>query len=181
MRRCHRVVCSLPVLAFLAAPLAAQQTQPPPQPAQSGLVAPPDWLYNDIACAPIFTTRPAGTLRIVGSQDTVVRQMFATGDTVVISGGSGGGIQAGQRYFVRRHVNEYGNGYGNGMAYGAKGRKTEHPVSVHTVGWIQIVGVDSMVATAKVLHACDGIALDDYLDEFSEPMIAANPVPGSTP
>ena len=38
-----------------------------------------------------------------------------------------------------------------------------------------------MVSTATVVHACDGILLDDYLEPFVAPMIAARPLPGTTP
>ena len=55
------------------------------------------------------------------------------------------------------------------------------PSSIHTAGWIQILGVDTALATATVLHACDGILLDDYLEPFVAPMIAARPLPGTTP
>jgi hypothetical protein len=56
-----------------------------------------------------------------------------------------------------------------------------HPISVHTAGWIQILGVDASVATATVLHACEGMMLDDYLEPFEPPMIAARMVPGTLP
>ena len=38
-----------------------------------------------------------------------------------------------------------------------------------------------MVSTATILHACEGILLDDYLEPFVEPMIAARPVTGTMP
>src|SRR5581483_1984373 len=77
----------------------------------------------------------------------------------------------GQQFFVRRMVRT------NGETKPRPG----HPISVHTAGWIQIVGVDTTVATATVLHACDGILLDDYLEPFSAPMVAAHPTEGSSP
>ena len=55
------------------------------------------------------------------------------------------------------------------------------PPTIHTSGWVQILGVDTMVSTATVVHACDGILFDDYLEPFVAPMIAARPLPGSTP
>ena len=55
------------------------------------------------------------------------------------------------------------------------------PITIHTAGWVQILGVDTALATATVLHACDGILLDDYLEPFTPPMIAARSLPGTTP
>jgi hypothetical protein len=138
------------------------------------LVPPPSWAFNDLACAPalvtegkdVKTTPPA--FRVIGSQDSAMRDLLGPGDTLVISGGSNAGLQSGQRYFVRRHVTSRGNA-------------SVLPVTIHTAGWVQILGVDTMLATATVLHACDGILLDDYLEPFAPPMIAAKPLPGTTP
>jgi hypothetical protein len=38
-----------------------------------------------------------------------------------------------------------------------------------------------MLATATVVQGCDGIMLDDYLEPFVSPTIAARAVPGTTP
>jgi hypothetical protein len=47
---------------------------------------------------------------------------------------------------------------------------------------VQILGVDTMLATATLVQTCgDGVLLDDYLEPFVAPMIAARPVPGTTP
>jgi hypothetical protein len=172
MRQLRLAICSLTAAVVLGSAVFGQQPQPP-QPAQAGLVAPPSWLYNDIACAPAMTTDRASTLRIVGSQDPSAgaRHMFGTGDLIVLSAGLNAGLQTGQRYFVRRHI----------KTFGARDPDHDHPVSVHTTGWVQVYGVDSMIATATVVHSCDAIQLDDYLEPFAEPMIAANPVPGTTP
>src|ERR1051325_10304430 len=155
MRQLRLAVCFWSAAVILGRPVFGQQTQPP-QPTQDGLVAPPSWLYNDIACAPAMTTSPPSDLRVVGSQDTGVRHMFAPGDVIVLSAGSGAGIKPGQRYYVRRHV----------KSFGARNADHSHPVSVHTTGWIQVLGVDSLISTATIMHACDGIALDDYLEPF---------------
>ena len=150
------------------------QTAPVPAaaPLQTDLVPPPSWIYNDIACASFLTTQPSSTIRVVGSQDAVVKHLMATGDMLVIGGGANDGIQPGQRFFVRRFIRTFG---------ATKGPDPLHPLSVHTSGWVQILGVDATVSTATVLHACEGILLDDYLEPFTEPMIAAHAVPGSTP
>jgi hypothetical protein len=38
-----------------------------------------------------------------------------------------------------------------------------------------------MVSTATIVHACDGMLLDDYLEPFVEPMVAAQPQTGNVP
>ena len=151
---------------LMAWPVAAQT---PP-----ALAAPPTWAFNDLACAPSLLLADAALAaplpphRVIGSQDTIVRLLLGPGDTLVISGGSTAGLQAGQRYFVRRRVTTRG------------GLKTL-PLTVHTAGWVQILGVDTTLATAAVLHACDGILIDDYLEPFVAPTIAESPIPGTTP
>jgi hypothetical protein len=163
------VACAM-VLTWMLAGLAFGQTPVTPA-AQADAVPPPSWLYNDLACAPTLTTQPRGDLRVVGSQDAIVKHMLGPGDTLVIGGGSNAGLQPGQQFFIRRHI----------MGFGVKGPSPQHPVSVHTVGWVQILGVDTSISTATVLHACDGIQLDDYLEPFTGPTIASREVPGNTP
>ncbi len=158
-----------------AAPLTAQAPAPaqpatPPQP--GALVPAPAWAFNDLACAPLLLTsdtpRPGdATLRVVGAQDVTHRQLLAAPDVLVISGGSNAGLQPGQRFFVRRlRATRTGGGV---------------PDTVHTSGWIQILGVDTTVSTATIVHSCEGILADDYLEPFTEPMVAANPLPGTVP
>jgi len=163
------LVLSLLAFTTLHGRIAFGQT--PAAPAQPDLVPPPSWLFDDLACAPGLTTARPPALRVLGSQDTVIKHMLGPGDTLVITGGSGAGLQSGQQFFVRRNI----------KTFGAKGPDGMHPLSVHTAGWIQILGVNSSIATATVVHACDGILLDDYLEPFVAPMIAAQPVPGTTP
>ena len=159
--------CVLSVCLMAAAPVRGQT------PAEQQLVAPPSWAFNDLACAPGLapvatpnTVQPA--YRVIGSQDTVIRALLGPGDTLVISGGSNAGLQTGQRYFLRRLVQ-------------SRAGSQSLPVTVHTAGWVQILGVDTAVATATVMHACDGILIDDYLEPFTPPMIAARPSSGTTP
>jgi hypothetical protein len=107
------------------------------------------------------------TLRVVGVQDLTHRDLLAQPDVLVISGGSNAGVQAGQRYFVRRVLTSLSD--------------TSRPATIHTAGWVQIQGVDTMVSTATIVHACDGILLDDYLEPFVEPMVPARPLSGNVP
>jgi hypothetical protein len=149
------------------------QTTPAPS-ADTEFVAPPAWAFNDVACAPALgpekrDKKNEPTLRVVGVQDPAIRELLGPGDTLVISAGSNAGLQPGQRFFVRRLVPAI-------TTTGPTPRAT-----IHTSGWVQILGVDTMVSTATVMHACDGILFDDYLEPFVSPMIAARPLPGSTP
>jgi len=149
------------------------QTPPAPS-ADTEFVPPPAWAFNDVACAPALgpekrDKKNEPTLRVVGVQDPAIRELLGPGDTLVISAGSNAGLQPGQRFFVRRLIPAVATA-------GATPRAT-----IHTSGWVQILGVDTMVSTATVMHACDGILFDDYLEPFVSPMIAARPLPGSTP
>jgi hypothetical protein len=164
--------CALFVLAVLLTGRAAWGQTPTVAAPPPDTVPPPAWLYNDLACASTVTTHAPGPLRVLGSQDPVIKHMMGPGDTLVVSGGSNAGLQTGQRFFVRRVLRTYG---------AMKGPDAQHPLSVHTAGWAQILGVDLDVSTATVVHACEGILLDDYLEPFIEPLIAAQAVPGRTP
>lgn len=168
----NRYAASALYVLFFASPGLAQAPAQAPA-SEPQLVPPPAWAFNDLACAPALVTeskdeKAAPVQRVIGSQDAAMRDLLGPGDTLVISGGSNAGLQAGQRYFVRRHVM-------------SRGVASALPVTIHTAGWVQILGVDTTLATATVLHACDGILLDDYLEPFAPPMIAARSVPGTTP
>lgn len=166
--RFRNAACAL-YIWMMAVPGLAQTPGPPPD-----LVAPPSWAYIDIACSPGLATEKKGEKiplpahRVIGSQGTANRDLLGPGDTLVISGGSSTGLQTGQRYFVRRRMTTLGG-------------PEAVPATIHTAGWIQILGVDTMLATATIVQACDGIMLDDYLEPFVSPMIAARAVPGTTP
>jgi hypothetical protein len=174
MRHVRHGLCALCFLA-LSAELAMGQTPTAPAtpapPPTVDMMAPPAWLFNDLACAPFLTSQAPGPLRVLGSQDSIIKHMMGPGDTLVINGGSAAGLQPGQRFYVRRNI----------TTFGAKPPDGQHTVSVHTAGWVQILGVDAGVATATVVGSCEGIMLDDYLEPFTPPMIAARVVPGATP
>ena len=156
-----RVVRTALTLGFLALPALAG--------AQSGLVPPPSWAAGDLVCAPFLTyALPNDSLRVIGSEDTVVKQMMGPGDTLVVSGGSQQGLQAGQEFFVRRLV----------RSYGELGPSRTSPLSVHTAAHIRIVGVGAEVSTATVTSACEGILLDDYLEPYDAPVVAETPIDG---
>ena len=163
--------CAL-YLVIMAAPALAQ-TSPAPS-ADTQVMAPPAWAFNDIACAPSLgpvkrDKKNVPQLRVVGVQDPAIRELLGMGDTLVINAGSNVGLQPGQRFFVRRLIPAV-------SVTGPTPRAT-----IHTAGWVEILGVDTMVSTATVLHACDGILFDDYLEPYIAPMIAARPLAGSVP
>ena len=131
----------------------------------AGAQAPADSLTPlqvSVACAlpPATSTgAPAGALLVIGAQDTVPRGLFSQRDLLVVNGGSAGGVQLGQQYFVRRRE-------GFGIAYANRS-----PHAVRTAGWIRIVAVNDTTAIAVVEHACDGIFEGDFLDPFVAPVI----------
>ncbi len=89
---------------------------------------------------------------------------------MVISAGANAGLQPGQRFFARRLIPAVAD------SNGQTPRST-----IHTSGWVQVLGVDTMVSTATVVHACEAIMFDDYLEPFVAPVIAARPLAGSMP
>jgi hypothetical protein len=169
--RFRHAACALYVLVMVVPSFAQAVPQAPAS--DSEPVPPPSWAFNDLACAPSLEPASKGNTsapvyRVVGSQDTLIRELLGPGDTLVISGGSNAGLEAGQRFFVRRRVS-------------TRGGERPLPATIHTAGWVQILGVDTTLATATVVHACDGILLDDFLEPFTPPMIAPRALPGSTP
>ena len=168
-------VLMLPAVAggILGAAVAQGAAAPGAQPSgttQPGFVSPPPWSFNDLACAPHLTVVPAdGRVRVSGSMDTVVKQMMALPDVLVINAGLQQGLQVGQEFFVRRLPRNMG----------ARGPDRDHPLSVHTAGWIKLVEVGPTSSTASITHACDGIMLDDYLEPFVPPLVAATQINGT--
>lgn len=163
----------LPAVAGGVPCAAAAQEAPgaqPPGTTQPGLVSPPPWSFNDLACAPHLTTvLPDGRFRVSGSMDTFVKQMMGPPDVLVINAGLQQGLQVGQEFFVRRLPRNMG----------ARGPDRDHPLSAHTAGWIKLREVGPTSSTANIMHACDGIMLDDYLEPFVPPLVAATPIDGT--
>jgi hypothetical protein len=121
---------------------------------------PPAVYLNDLGCAPHMTSSlPSSKLRIIGSADPDRHLVFGNGQSITINGGTDAGVQAGQEYFVRRLPKRFG----------ASGPDFDHPVSVHTVGWVTIVSAEAKSASARVVHSCDALMLDDYLEPFAAP------------
>ena len=136
---------------------------------------PPAWAFNDVACAPaLLTTKRDKTnepaLRVVGVQDPAIRELFGPGDTLVISGGANAGLQSGQRFFVRRVIPQV-------TAVRTDAAADDSHLGVGADSWCRHHGVHG----PGVLHACEAIMFDDYLEPFVAPTVAARPLPGTTP
>lgn len=149
-----RVAATAALLLALSTPVFAQRA---PAPAPSGL--PEDVLAQ--ACAPLSTYDvPDQSLRVTGGQETFRRRSYAPGDFVTINAGRENGIEPGQQYFVRR------------LQVEANQRPSrETPGNVRTTGWIKVYAVDDQLSLATVLHACDSIDVDDYLEPFALPVV----------
>jgi len=155
--------------AALGGPGGVPSEQPPTT--QPGLVSPPPWSFNDVACAPFLTVaRPDARFQVSGGMDTFVKRMMASPDVLVINGGLQQGLQVGQEFFVRRLTRHMGE----------RGPDRDHPVAVHTAGWIRLIGVSPTSSTASITHACgDGILISDYLEPFVPPLVAARATEGT--
>jgi hypothetical protein len=169
--RYRNAACALGAWMIAVLPAVAQTVSDAAAQAPD-LVPPPAWAFNDLACAPSLlmekgAKEEAQELRVVGVQDGAFRELLGPPDVLVVSGGSNTGLEAGQRFFVRRLVKPIPG--------------SPQPPTVHTAGWVQILGVDATVSTAQILHACEGILLDDFLEPYVAPMIAAKPIAGTTP
>jgi hypothetical protein len=113
-----------------------------------------------LACAPTASeTQMTSELHIAGAQDTMSRELYGGHDLLVLDGGTGSGVQLGQRFFVRR-PNRFGISH-------------DQPPSATTGGWISVVAVNDSTAIAKVDHVCGPIFQTDYLAPFTQPVVAA--------
>lgn len=109
---------------------------------------------------------PPTPLRITGGQDSTVRWSHAPGDLITINAGTDNGIDVGQEYFVRRV-----------QAAERRPVTRANPATIRTTGWIRIWAVDPQMSLATIVHACDTIDVDDYLEPFVLPQV---PTPADT-
>ena len=149
-----RVAATAALLTALTTPALAQRA---PAPAVTGL--PEDVLA--LACAPRPTFGlPDQSLRLTGGQDGFRRRSYGPGDFVTINAGTNNGIEPGQEYFVRR------------LQVDENQRPTpETPGSIRTAGWIKVYAVDDEMSLATVVHACDTMDVNDYLEPFTTPVV----------
>jgi hypothetical protein len=153
------------VAVLLLAGAGAAAAQRAPAPVSANL--PPEIL--SLACAPSLTfDAPPVPIRVLGGQDSDVRRNWAPGDLITINAGSDNGIDIGQEYYTRRAVP---------LERRAIGR--DNPATIRTSGWIRIYAVDRRMSLATIVHACDAIELDDYLEPFAlpEPPVASTERP----
>lgn len=101
--------------------------------------------------------RPAHRLASAHEGDGKLRRSFATPDTLMIPGGTSAGLAVGQQYFVRRLL----------LSPSKERPSADAPGTVHTAGWLTIVGADNFAALARIDHACDGFIKGDYLEPFT--------------
>jgi hypothetical protein len=117
----------------------------------------------EVICAPSSTlTLPDDSMKIMGGTERR-KQMFGTGETVLVNAGTSQGLRAGQHFFVRRIVQDRH----------AEATADVQPKSIHTAGWITIVETQAYVSVATVAEACDGIQDGDYLQPLVLPEAAA--------
>jgi hypothetical protein len=151
------------VAAWLVCGAAAAAAQEPSDPTVM------DKAEAKLACGPaVIFEVPEQPMRVVASAEGVKRRLYGTGDKVVIGAGTGRGVKAGQYYYVRRVAQRFDDRY----------RKRGEPINLETAGWVRIEGADETTAVATILHACDGVLLDDHLEPFKPPRIAPALAPG---
>lgn len=155
---------------FVGAAVAAAALAPAVLVAQRGPAPAGSHLAPDVlgqACAPSMVfEQPPTPLRITGGQDGFIRHTYGPGDLLTVNAGSDNGIEVGQEYYVRR------------VQPGERRPVSRNnPATVRTAGWIRIYAVDRRMSLATVVHACDTIDVDDFLEPFVLPVV---PVPADT-
>jgi hypothetical protein len=152
----------LVAVALAGAGLAAQVQRP-----ETALLS---GLTRDAACAPASPlVRPATPLLVAAGRESR-KTLFATGDAVVIRGGTAQGLKVGDEFYVRRVLDD---------------RFTEpqpgvYPISVLTAGAVQVVEAQADSSIAVVTYGCDGVMEGDYLERYQRPVNPSVQV-GTTP
>ena len=163
MKADSRTVLTAALLLAVAggAPRAQQ-----PQPAAVQLSA----LSRDLLCAPASPlVPPRATIKVAAGREAR-KTLFGTGDAVVISGGTDQGVKRGEEYFIRRVVaDKY-----------TEVRPGVNPISITTVGTLQIVDVHNDASIAVITYGCDGVIEGDYLERF-DPAPLPTEERGTTP
>lgn len=162
----RRVALLCAVLVGVASSVAAQE---PLGPGAFGALG----MYpKRLSCSdvPTFSApRPTHRLAAAHEADGKLRRAFSTPDTLMIPGGTAAGLQVGQQFFVRRLL----------LSPTREKPSSRTPGTVHTAGWVTVVGADNFAALARIDHACDGFLRGDYLEPFTPaPMPEAVAAPG---
>lgn len=164
----RRVVMLCAVVLGTSSPFAtAQPTLPPGAFGALGMYP------HRMTCADVPTySTPVNLHRLEAAHepDAKLRRAFASPDTLLIPGGTSKGVEVGQQYFVRRLL----------LSPTKQKPSLEVPGTVHTAGWITVIGSDEFAALAKVEYACDAFLRGDYLEPFAAtplPAHVADPLP----
>jgi carboxypeptidase family protein len=137
--------------------------RPPPPPPPKPVVMPVAEHDRDSVCGP---AKPGATLESFGTirsrRHGAENGLYATGDELVVDGGTRDGLEAGQNLVVRRTYRLSGE---PGAAIGE-----------HTAGLLQMVAVGERASVGVVVYACDEMMPGDRLASFKpEPVRAPEP------
>jgi hypothetical protein len=125
-----------------------------------------------VACTDVpVVSAPVRELRILGGQVPELRELFGTGEVVVLNGTTATGVAVGQRYYVRRV--EQGRD--------REPISAEYPGAIRTAGWLTVTAVDERFALGHIDFACDGFRSGDYLEPFEPPTMAEATGPDGPP
>jgi hypothetical protein len=163
MRSCDLFVIGLALCAAAATANAQELTVVAPA-ATNRALGPRTITPAAVACTDLPTTTvPASPLRVVAAHTGTSHQTYATGEIVVINGGTPQGLLVGQRYFIRR------------LQLGLAGERPSaaDPAPIRTAGWLTVIAADERFALARIDFACDAVEAGDYLDPFVEPVLPA--------
>jgi hypothetical protein len=152
------------VVVFGTSPVAAPapRRMPPPPPGPPLVVKPVPAHDRDAVCGPAKAGAIAeslGTIRSV--RRGAEHGLYATGDELLIDGGSLTGLEVGRNLTARRY-------------YPISGVADSAAKGEHTAGLLQIVVAGERTSTAVVVYACDELMQGDFLASF-------NPEPVRTP
>jgi carboxypeptidase family protein len=144
-------------------PLDRQRPLLPPSPHR--VVIPVPTHDRDSICGPAkpgATAESLGTIRL--RRYKAERGLYATGDELVIDGGTLNGLDVGRNLVVRRY-------------YRVSGLAGASATGEHSSGLLQIVTADERSSIAIVVYACDELMKGDFLASFTpEPIRTPDPV-----
>lgn len=162
----RRVALLCAVLVGVASSVAAQEPLGPDAFGELGMYP------KRLSCSDVPTfSAPKPTHRLVAAHeaDGKLRRAFSAPDTLMIPGGTAAGLQVGQQFFVRRLL----------LSPTREKPSSRTPGTVHTAGWVTVIGADDFAALARIDHACDGFLRGDYLEPFTPaPMPESVAAPG---
>lgn len=122
-----------------------------------------------VMCTDLPVVAPStSTLFIKGGHNTDGHNSLRKGEVAVLNRTAGDGLQAGQRYFVRR----LHGGPSRGMPLLGVGFGM-----VRTAGWLTVIGMDEFNALATIDFSCDSIEAGDYLEPYVEVVLPTSADP----